>query len=191
MIRFTTVVRGIENIERNLRAENRRQVRALDTAVRVEGYRLRRQLIQDIRAEAPGGRRWEPLSMLQRRRARRTKALQTLTRAVRYHVPQRSPIEMHIGWVGPRVSKSWRRLAQRHQEGFTYEPSKQQRRMLAQVGGRMRRSKYKPYHFIRRETKRFKVPARPIMEPFWRRQEPISRSNISRNYVRKLRGERI
>lgn len=191
MIRFRAAVRGIENLSRDLRAESRRQARALDTAVRVEGFRLRKQLIADIRREAPGGQSWEPLSFIARRRMRRTKALQTLTRAVRYWVPRRSPIEMHIGWVGPQVSKSWRRIAVRQQEGFTTETTKVQRRFLARTGGRMGRSKYKPYHFIRRDTTTFETPARPIMEPFWRRQEPIARANISRNYVRKLRGERI
>ncbi len=192
MIKFSAAVRGITNIEKDLKAESRRQVKAMDTAVRVEGDRLRKQLIDDIRKESPGGEKWAPLSMLQRKRVRRTKALQTLTKAVRYHIPKRSPIEMKIGWVGPQVSKSWQRIAVKHQEGFEYEPTKMQRRILAGVGGRMtKRSKYKPYHFIRKETRTFDIPARPIMVPFWRRQEPAARKNISRNYIAKLKGQRI
>lgn len=191
MIKFTAVTRGIKNIEQDLRAEGRRQVRAMDTAVRVEGFRLRTRMASEVRKGAPGGQAFDPLSMIRQQGLRRKKPLSPLARSIRYHVAHRSPAEVRVGWTGPRVSDSWKRIALKHQAGYTIRTSDLQRRYLAGRGGRLKRSRFKPYFFIRDQTRHLKAPARPIIEPFWRRHERQSRVNISRNFVRKLRGERI
>ncbi|MBA2881835.1 hypothetical protein HNR65_002166 [Desulfosalsimonas propionicica] len=178
-------------MEKSLRAESKRQKRALSTAVKVEGYRLRKQLIAEIRAGAPGGDSFAPLSMIQRKRALRTKPVAPLTKAIRYHIPSQDPIEMQIGWTGPKVSKSWKRIAKKQQEGYTVSVSAKQRRFLARYGGSMGRSKYKPFFFVQKSTRQFEVPARPIMEPFWAQNQARATKNITRNYQKKLRGERI
>lgn len=191
MIKITPVIRGAGQLEKSLKAESRRQKKALATAVKAEGYRLRKVLQREIRQGAPGGRRFEPLSMMSRKRRRRSKPLAPLAKAVRYHIERQDPIEMSIGWTGPRVSKSWKRIAQQHQEGFSIDVSRRQRRFLAAYGGGLGRSRYKPFFFIKSATRKFSVPARPIMEPFWDAHENEAKRNITRNYQRKLRGERI
>jgi hypothetical protein len=148
-------------------------------------------LQKEVREGAPGGKRFSPLSMIQRKRARRTKPLRTLANAVRYHIYKQDPIEMRIGWTGPHVSKSWKRIAEKHQKGFEVQVTKRQRRFLARYGGELKRSKYKPFFFVKKETKTFKVPARPIMEPFWARWENQSKRRITRNFQKKLKGELI
>lgn len=191
MIKITPAIRGVAQLEKSLKAESRRQKKALATAVKVEGYRLRKLLQREIRQGAPGGRQFADLSMIARKRARRKKPLAPLAKAVRYHIASQDPIEMSIGWTGPGVSKSWKRIATKHQEGFDINVSKSQRRYLARYGGSLGRSKFKPFFFIRSNTSKFSVPARPITEPFWDAHEGEARRNITRNYQRKLRGERI
>ena len=148
-------------------------------------------LQREIRGGAPGGLEFAPLSAIARKRARRARPLAPLARAVRYWIPQQDPIEMHSGWTGPKVSKSWKRIAEKHQRGFEVDVSQRQRRFLARYGGQMKRSRFKPYFFIRQDTRRFDVPARPIMAPFWAAHENRAKRNITKNYQRKLRGERI
>lgn len=191
MIKITPIVRGADTLEKSLRAESRRQKKALSTAVKVEGYRLRKQLIRDLRAGDPGGREFADLSMIQRKRQRRKKPLAPLAKAVRYHIPSQDPIEMKIGWTGPQVSKSWKRIAQKHQTGFEVDVTEGRRRYLARYGGSMHRSKFKPFFFIRSDTQKFTIPARPILEPFWDAHQAGSRRRIAENYRKKLRGERI
>jgi hypothetical protein len=192
MIKITPVIKGAKNLAGDLKAENRRQKKALETAIKVEGFRLRRQLQKEIRAGAPGGEEFAPLSMMARKRRRRTKSLVPLAKAVRYHIERDSAgeIQMAIGWTGPQVSKSWKRIAQKQQEGFTVNVSQKQREFLARYGGEIR-GKYKPYFFLRRETREMEVPARPIISPFWTAHDEEARRNIAKNFLRKLKGERI
>lgn len=191
MIKITPILRGASNLEKNLKAESRRQKKALTSAVKAEGFRLRKVLQNEIKQGAPGGQQFPDLSMIQRKRARRKKPLVALAKAVRYHIASQDPIEMSIGWTGPKVSKSWKRIAKKHQKGFDINVSRSQRRFLARYGGSMRRSKFKPYFFIKSETSKFSVPGRPIMKPFWDRWEDQSKRRITRNYQRKLKGEMI
>jgi hypothetical protein len=175
-----------------LKKESRRQKKAFETAVKVEGFRLRKRLQQEIRQGAPGGAEFAPLSMIQRRRSRRKTALRPLAKAVRYHVTrgESGGLEMRIGWTGPKVSKAWKRIAERQQEGYTVPFKPSFRRYLAGYGGEIR-GKFRPYFFLRKETRAAEVPARPIIEPFWDAHKDEARRNIARNYFRKLKGERI
>ncbi|MCF8094474.1 MAG: hypothetical protein K9J79_03845 [Desulfobacteraceae bacterium] len=191
MIKINPAIRGAKRLEKSLKAESRRQKKALSTAIKVEGFRLRKVLKQEIRQQAPGGRQFEPMSMISRKRRRRKKPLAPLAKAVRYYIPRQDPVEMHIGWVGPKVSKSWKRIAEKQQEGFDIDVSRKQRRFLAEYGGEMDRSKYKPFFFIKSGTQEFDVPARPIMRPFWNAHETEAKRNIAYNYRKKLKGERI
>lgn len=192
MIKFSPVIRGATDLTRRLKSEGRRQEKALETAIKVEGFRLRKTLARQIRQGDPGGAEFAPLSMIQRKRARRKKPLAPLAKAVRYHIERdRGGLVMHIGWTGPRVSKSWKRIAEKQQEGFERDIKPALRRYLVGYGGEMGRSKFRPYFFLRRATRTFQTPARPIMEPFWDQQERRSRRNITLNFRKKLRGERI
>ena len=156
--------------------------------------RLMRLLKSEIRKGAPGGRQFAPLSFIARKRMHRGRntPLRRLAVAVRYFVADYDPLVVQVGWTGPRVSKRWQYLAKVLQEGFVHGMRPETRAGIISTGGRMtKRSEGKRYHFLRRTTRRFETPARPIMEPFWRAHQDDARKNIAANFRRKLRGERI
>lgn len=184
-------IKGIKRLERTLKVEGRRQKKAMDTAVKVEAFRLMRLLKSEIRKGAPGGRQFSPLSHILRRRGRNS-PLRRLAIAVRYYVAERDPLSIHVGWVGPRVSSRWKYIAKVQQAGFVTDISEAMRAHIIRSGARLgKRSKMRRFHFLRRSTKQFKTPARPIMVPFWAAHRSEARRRISRNFQRKMRGERI
>lgn len=199
-------VRGLARLQAALKAEGKRQNRALETAIKVEGFRLRKVLQSEIRAGAPGGRRFAALSEIRARTGRSRRPLRRLATAVRYHVTK-EPFQMAVGWTGPKVSKRWKALAEMHQEGFTREVTEKLRAMLRAQGGALKgrwtggrgrsgawhfqENKAAKYFFLRAGTTRLRTPARPILDPFWARHQEEAWKNIRRNYLRKLWGERI
>ncbi len=188
---LTVEMKGLDKLLKGLKQEKERVEKALNTAIKIEGYRLRKEMQKEIRAGAPGGRPFAPLSAIVKRRYgnRRSGPLARLAVAVRYQVTQRDPMEMHVGWVGPRVSKSWKYIARVQQEGFSFPVNPELRRALRRRGARLpKRSPYREYFFLRKETRRFRVPARPIIEPFWRAHEQEAWRNIKNNWKRKMRG---
>jgi len=195
-MKIQPILRGFKALDRILKTESQRQEKLLETAVKVEGYRLMRQLKKEIREGSPGGSKFKDLTYLSRAwggkgRLRTNKPLRRLALAVRYLV-QKAPFSMQIGWVGSRTSKSWQRIAIRQQEGFESPVSEARRAYFARIGGGMgKRSQAKKYLFLRKSTTQFKTPARPIMDPFWRAERRRAFSNIRENYLRKLKGERI
>ena len=187
-------IRGLSNLERTLKKENRRQNTALKVAIRVEGYRLMRLLKEQIRKGAPGGRRFEPLSFIARKRMHRGRntPLRRLAVTVRYHVLDWDPFTLAVGWTGPRVSQSMKAISKLLQTGFTRGMSTATRKQIIRTGAEMsKRAKGRRYHFLKKTTKRFKTPARPILEPFWIEQRRPAADNIRDNFRRKMRGERI
>lgn len=199
-------VTGAKRLARFLESASREENKALETAMRVRGFKLMRTLQREIRQGAPGGVPFAPLSLMARKRGKggRRKPLRDLALGVKYHWTK-EPFTVRVGWTGPdrrgirgdarqkdRVSKSWKWLASIHQEGFTRTPTKKARRYFARYGGSLsKRSKFRKVFFLRRETEQFHTPARPIMDPFWRRYEGEAWQAIRRDYRRKLRGERI
>ena len=195
-MKLTSTIRGLKKLDKVLKTESRRQEKLLETAVKVEGFRLMRQLKKEIREGSPGGRKFKGLTFLSRAwggkgRLRPDKPLRALAIAVRYLVNYR-PFSMQIGWVGPRVSKSWKRIAEHQQEGFTRPVTKSRRAYFLSTGKALgKRSMAKKYMFLRKGTTRFETPARPIMDPFWRAERRRAFLNIRENYIKKLKGERI
>ena len=86
-------------------------------------------------------------------------------------------------------------IAEQSQEGAkikTGEYGSMMRRFFARLGGRLsKRSKFRRFFFIRRNTKFFDVPPREVIDPFWARYSAQALKNITANFERKLRGERI
>ena len=189
-------VKGIANLAKALDAASAREKSALQTALKVEGFRLMRLMRREIRKGAPGGRPFAPLSVIARsRRGLRgdPTPLRRLASVVRYRV-QQEPFEFHFGFVDPggraALSRSWLRLARIHQEGFRHGMGEAAR---AQI---IRQLKYAPesvrkYFALRKETRRFHTPARPIVAPFWQAHRSQALANIRANYRRKIAGERI
>lgn len=200
-------IRGLVRLRQNLRAIQKDEEKALTTAIKVEGYRLMRLLKTDIRKNSPGGRKMAPKSILARNlnygsylagerqqtmahyRMSSPKALMRMALAVRYWVDDDA---MHIGWTGPKISNSWKKIAILQQEGFTQNMPSIERRWAANIGGKMPEgSRNRKFMFLRKSTTQFKTPARPIIDPFWAAHQAEVWQNIRDNYRRKLKGERI
>jgi len=193
MLPIQITMTGLKSLEKSLGAKIKSERKALNNAIKVEGFRLRKVLIDEIKQGAPGGKAFAPRTYISKAYTRkpRQKPLVRLTLGARYYIPTKDPIVMHIGWVGPGVSKSWKRLAEMHQEGFTSPVREARRRYLVKImTERGKRSIYR--RFIPKEsTTIFKTPARPIITPFWQRHQHQAYRNIRNNYRRKLAGERI
>lgn len=198
-------VRGLDKLRKNLKTEGRRQEKALETAVKVEGFRLMRQMRKEIAQGSPGGRKFSPLTFLSRRwhekgstRLRpdkpfmRTRSGSSIVRAVRYHIQSRKPFDMRVGFSGPRLSSAWKRIAKAQQEGFTHGMSDFKRSFFRYVAGKLGpRAAGKKYLLIKKTTRTFRTPARPIVEPFWETHKTEAIIRIRNNFRRKMRGERI
>lgn len=215
MIDLDLILRDYQNFRRRLEEIRRQEKKALDVAMRVEGFRLKKEMAAEIRQGAPGGRPWPELSKIQklyRHRNRNQSPLRRLAIGVRYYIRERDPLEISVGFEHPRV-KGWKRIARRHERGFRLSadtplkggPTPRQRFRQAAIekvrGLRSARSrttalrslarqKY-PWMFLRRRTRTLDVPARPIIDPFWRKHETEAWRNIRNNFIRKRRGERI
>jgi len=187
-------VKGVNKTLKFLKAEQKAQKKDLSTATRVEGFRLMKLLKRQIRQGNPGGRRFKPLSFIARYNwgRRRNNPLSRLAIGIRYWLPRTHDPEFHFGWVGPKVSKSWKRLAKKHQEGFTSDLSKEKRNWWYERKHSDRvPKKYRKYFGISKRRTQLVTPARPILDPFWRAVRAAAMRNIANNYVRKRRGERI
>lgn len=194
---------------RRVKAAHTRVLKAEDTAVRVEGYRAMRVLKAEIRRGAPGGRRFAPLSTLARRSGRNPlrlkpdRPLYGLAQAVGYESNKRSPITLKVGFVGRPSSDTWRKLALLHQRGFTFGAGSREgtrhtgmderkRSFFRYVGGALsERAQNRRHLFLRKATRTFRTPARPIIDPFWAAHRNEAARNIRDNFRRKMAGERI
>ncbi len=196
-------VRGLKNLQKDLKVEGRRQKRALTTAIKVESFRLRKKLAKEIRKGAPGGKKFAPLTWLARAwhqgkgNWRANKPMVGLIKGIFVHFDKRD-MSAKVGWVGPRSSPTMKRLAKQHQEGFTgplrsgkYSGSFKRGYFAAKAGRMSGRSKGRKFLFIRRSTKSFRTPARPIIDPFYSMHKKEIFPNIRRNFKRKMKGQRI
>ncbi len=202
-------IRGMKALARAVSSFQKQERKALNVAVRVEGFRLMKRLKRELRQGRPGGRPFSKLrrisgyyegKRLQEEIApgakkvyrRNRKALVRAATAVRYFIPKKKETEMHVGWTGPAVSKSWKRIMKLQQEGFSAPVTDEIRREFVRRGAAMaKRSLNRRYFFLRKTTTRFRTPARPVIDPFWRAHREEAWRNIRNNYRRKLSGERI
>lgn len=190
-MQITATTRGAKMVRESVRRALKEENKAMETAVRVEGFRLRKQLMSDLRTNAFHHEPLSHISFYGRTAARRNNPLLPLAKHVRYHVT-RDPFSVAVGWTGPRLSHSWKRIALRLQEGARRPVEAWKRRSLARIGGKMgRRAVRRKYHFLRSDTKYFDTPARPVIGPFWAANEHDAWQNIRRNYRKKLKGKRI
>ncbi len=211
-MRLAYTIKGIRQLQKDLEADTREKKKALETAIKVEGFRQLRLLREQIRAGEPGAR---PYAAKLSRIAAHTKAgrlrknqapLYKLARLLRYVVTyENGALSFRFGFVsgggGAFQTGFWKRLIIKHQASaevnfseILYSGSRSELgRRLARIGGRLKK-KGDPdakFFFLRRETGRVKLPARPIIAPFWDRYQDEAAANIQANWARKLRGERI
>ena len=185
-MKLNVTVKGVTHLQRALKAQRKSEVKALESAIKKEGFLLMKGLKGNIKAGITTG---PEKSMIARRLSKSSKLLRRLATAVRYQV-RHDPFTVEIGWVGPKVSKSWKRIAYRQQEGFTSTVTDRQRAFFRGIGGGMsRRGKYRRYFFLKKSTTTMKTPARPILDPFWESSQERAWRNISTIYKLKLSGQ--
>uniref|UniRef100_A0A6M3KZI7 Uncharacterized protein n=1 Tax=viral metagenome TaxID=1070528 RepID=A0A6M3KZI7_9ZZZZ len=191
MLALQATIKGLSTIHKDLKVKEKQYGKALDISVRVEGFRLMKVLKQEIREGHPGGQSFAPLSVIARRfKKGDEKALKRLAIAIRYNIERNPDISMHIGWTGPKVSKRWKALADMHQRGFVTQVTEEILKMLL---GRAKATSEpdKRYFFIRKSTRFFRTPPRPIIDPFWAKHGNEARKNIQNNFRMKMAGKRI
>lgn len=178
--------------------ERERVRKAAIDATKVEAYRLMRLMQSEIKAGAPGGQPFEPLSYIRLGKASGRKALSRLAIAPRYFALGQGEItKVMVGFLTVRSSKTWVNIAKKHQEGFEVDADSFQwggttlRKIFARRGAKIKDESIRKYFFLRKETKKIKTPPRDIVVPFWRAHEMGVMPNIKANFERKMRGERI
>jgi len=208
------VIKGADAVSKEIRREFQQSEKDLNIAMRIEGFRLMKQMRSEISHGRPGGVPFHPLSEIGRRTmakrlqgdlswkrygmvgqagAAKRRPLRRLASAVRYAVRKKKDYEVAVGFPAEKLSKSWVRIARRQQEGASFSVSEELRTWLRMKGALLRK-KGDPaarYFFLKKSTGRFRTPARPILGPFWRVHRAEAWQNIRENFRRKQRGERI
>lgn len=205
MLKMT--VRGISKLQKDLKVETKRQKKALDVALKVEGFRLLRQLRDDIRQGRPGGQAYAAeLSKIAGRtktgRMRKNQMpLYRIARMLRYNASYKNgALQFSFGFLssGRRpIQTSYKEMLIKHQEGIDvlYRGSRTELgKRFARIGGKLKK-KGDPdakYFFLRKTTgRRIDLPKRPVIDPFWDANKGEAITNIRRNFRLKLQGVRI
>lgn len=205
MLKMT--VRGVKNLHRDLGIETKRQKKALNVALKVEGFRLLRQLRDDIKQGKPGGHPYPAeLSKLAGRtktgRLRKNQMpLYRVARMLRYNAEYKNgDVKFSFGFTKSRfrpVSSTYKKMLIKHQEGLDvlYRGSRTDLgRRFARIGGKLKK-KGDPdakFFFLRKTTgRKIDLPRRPIVDPFWDANRSEAITNIRRNFRLKLQGKRI
>ncbi len=189
------------------KADNEGRIKAGQTAVKVEGFRLMRLLQSEIKAAAPGGQAFTPLTEIAKQISgsaikHKNKPLYTLYDAIRYNAanPEGTALHVEVGAVDTRrarLSASWKRIMTEQQEGVTKEVTESMRHRLRLLGAAQKEKRGKfakgkaAYFFLKASTTQFKTPARDIINAFWAAYQGAVMPNIQNNFERKMRGERI
>ncbi len=192
------VTRNLPECLKAIDDDNAARIKAGRTAVKIEAFRLRGLLQKEIRAGAPGGVPFAPLSEIAKRITayhHKTKPLLYLARPVRYNVTagetDNPRFTVEVGFAGNKISKSWLRIAAAVQEEQRIDVTETLRRKFILAGKNIRDREKRKYFFVRKETTTLRSPARQIIDPFWDAHKRESFENIQNNFARKLRGERI
>ena len=198
MIQGEIIILGKRRLTKRFQKTQAEVAKDFFTAVRVESFRLRKGLQTDIRGGHSAGIRFDPLSFLAKinlssLRVRKSKRpLTKLAHGVKVTTVSKNPPVVEIGFTKDS-SPSYRRLADKHQKGFTTRVTKKQRKFLAKRGGTLskRSGNKKKIFFIKKTTKVMKSEPRKIIGPFWRLHRRQALQNISVNMGKKLQGMRI
>lgn len=206
---ITVVVKNVQKVVNEVNHYHDASRKALNSATKGEGFRMMRLFQKEIREAAPGGRRFKAPTLLNQARKNQSASksvLNVLAYGVKYLIKSNAldPIDFRFGWVGPQSSKSYKRLAQEHQEGFTKDITDKQRRYFRYLGfqrlwGRSKRmgathderKRAVRVFFLRDETREFNTPARPMRDPFWQAHQKEVMPNIKRNFKIKMEGGRF
>ncbi len=198
-----TVKTNTPAFARGLKREFERNSRDFEVALKVTGYRLRDKMKQEVKEGRAGHSRFKPLTFIARglgiksgRRFRKDRPLIRLSNAIFYEIDRKPNLEMRIGFTG-RSLPIFRKIARAQQEGFTKRIGTRLRKEIISEGARRlkghRDAGYadRTPFFLKKSTKSFKTPARPIVGPFWVANREQAWVDIRRRFRRKRAGERI
>jgi hypothetical protein len=184
---------GLKKVAAYLKRGRQKSKKAMNTALKVRAFKLKNLLQKDLRQGKAGQKRFNPLTFISRRANGRPnrKALSKLSMGVRYRIAKQDPFRVEVGFV-KTVSKSFRNLATKHQEGFSRVISEKQRGFIINRGAKLGKisSGDTPF-FLAKNTRIFTTPARPIIDPFWMANKGQSVKKIRRDYRAKMKGQRI
>ena len=193
------VVKGAEKTLAALAQEDRRQKRALVTALKREGYLRAKELQREVRAGAPGGQAFAPMSKMfgvmsrLNRRHGYAKGFIQSGNLIQYDVMGSDENAIvSVGWPTSRVPGSFRKLMADLQEGKTTSVSAEQRRFFAGVAGQSgSRTNARKYLFLKRSTSSFRMPGRPVITPYYNAHRSEFLPSIRKNWIAKMKGQRI
>lgn len=199
------VVRNLDEFRHDMERENAKRIKAGETAAKVEGFRLHKVLKAELRQGRAGGKRFTPLSIIarkltgyKRRRANARKPLARMAVPVRYRTIKRDSVSItQVGFVDPnrgaKLSKKWVYLAFALQEGDEVPLTEATRKRFLKRGGQLVKGQDPAarFFFIKKQTRSIRIPARPIIDPFWAAHRGEASRNILANFKRKMAGERI
>jgi hypothetical protein len=200
-------IKGLRNLYNDLNIHTKKAQRALQTAIKVEGFRRLKELREAVRSGDPGGR---PYAHQLSRIARHTKSgalkknqvpLYRLARLLRYNVEYRDgDIKFNFGFVTKTqasLSSSYKELLIKHQEGLDvlYKGSRTELgKRFARIGGKLKK-KGDPdakFFFLRKTTGRtIHLPERDIINPYYDDKRADMLRNIRHNFRLKMAGNRI
>ncbi len=113
---ITTTLEGVQKTKKWLKKQKQESEKAMNTAIKVEGYSLMKTLKKEIKAGNPGGKRFDPLSSIALRGAKRrgggmrggnaTTALKRLQFGVEYKVKE-APFSLKFGFLNRTGNKSF------------------------------------------------------------------------------------
>lgn len=191
------VVKGLDRLPAALKKEREREGKALGQAIRRTGF----DRVKELKAALRRGKGiFAPLSFISRAISSKTEGrlaanrpLAKMAVAVGYDLKGRNEsIEMAIGFTGPKLSKSWKKIALFQQAGGTRPVSDQFRESLIHRASLLpERSKSRKYLLLKKSTTRFETPPRPIIEPFWQSTKNKTRREVIDRFRRILKGEKI
>jgi len=200
---ITMTIKGVNKLRRDVKKFDRHKNKALEFVIRRQGFQLRDALKDELKDSKPGGQGLKRLSYIARglnirtsNRLRKNTPLARLRSQVFYDV-DKAKLQAKVGFVEGRTHPFLRRMAKLHSGGFERTISPRLRQLIIRRGAR-RLSGHRDEEFvtrtpffIKKTTTRFKTPARPIIEPFWDAHRHEAITDIRKNFIRKMRGERI
>lgn len=198
------VMKNVKAFHDQIDKEDRERIKAANTAVKVEGYRLRSQLQKEIRSGSPGGSQFAPLREVSKRLGKGAVGRSPLNRLAvivqAYFTFQPTPSgqqyinKFQVGFVDTArfpLSRSWQRIVKLQQEGGKVLPTQETRSIFAAYGSGIKSASIKKYFYLRSTTTQLNVPSRPIIDPFWKSEQMTAQRNIVRNFELKMAGHRI
>jgi hypothetical protein len=214
MIDIKVKIKNISKFYKQLRDYDDKVYKAGIIALKIEGFRLRRKLQQQLLSGAPGGKQFSPMrhiSQLSRqyqaiygsrlwdktsipKPGMTDPALRALAIPIRYNTQQLAEkFKIQVGVLkDKRTSASWRKIMHRQQTGFTVPLTPLVRKAFATWPKKFAQPGHKGEGIYFSESKtHLVVPPRDIIGAFWLQQQTVAYSNIKANFEAKMRGEYV